>query len=71
MSSWNIRRSSQLMRHVSGHNTGHDYLDFTLYNYTYYDAEEGEVYKGQIYHDRREGIRELIKAILKDVDLEL
>lgn len=68
MFSFEIRINSQLIGHISGHNTGYENKGYTKYRYTYYDTEKEKLYKGQVYHLRQDGIRKLINIILEDVD---
>ena len=65
-----LKVNGALIGHVHGINKGfHLEVDGeALYEYEYYDVEARSLTKGNIFHNRDDGIKCLIKSILDDLE---
>lgn len=63
-----IKINGSLIGHIYGHNEGDLPNGESKYRYEYYETESRKVVNGNVTHKRHHGIRQLVNAILTDVD---
>ena len=72
MFSVEIKINGSLIQHIYGHNEGlvegGKRFDTSKYTYDVYDVEDHKLKKGEIIHDRSDGIGKLIGKILIDAE---
>jgi len=72
MFSVEIKINGSMIQHIHGHNEGFidsgKRFDTSKYTYDVYDVESHKLKKGEVIHDRSDGIGKLIGKILIDAE---
>ena len=64
-----LKINGALIGHIHGQNiTTESNSGECEYSYEYYDVQKKEINRGQVVHNRPDGIRNLIKIILEDLE---
>ena len=63
-----LKINGALVGHIHGQNIGNLDCNNCEYSYEYYDVSKREISKGTITHARSDGIRNLIRTILDDLN---
>jgi len=68
MISVELKVNGVMVGHIYGRNVQQVGADEYLYKYEYYEPEKHATKRGKVVHKKSDGIRELIRIILEDLE---